>query len=107
MSVLTVRQQEELCVKNNPIGNGYGLRQTDPSLFLLRRLAVLDYLHTNNLTGSLAAFGEETGLQALYVPDGKQRYSGLLEKKWTSVIRLQKKVTHDTWLHSSSNLLRE
>jgi hypothetical protein len=27
-----------------------------------------------------------------FVPDPKQKYAGLLEKKWTSVIRLQKKV---------------
>lgn len=27
-----------------------------------------------------------------FTSDPKQKYSGLLEKKWTSVIRLQKKV---------------
>ncbi|RKO84419.1 WD40-repeat-containing domain protein [Blyttiomyces helicus] len=55
------------------------------------RLAVLDYLTTTGLPETAAALRKEAGLSD-YNPDGKQRYSGLLEKKWTSVIRLQKKV---------------
>ncbi|KAH6580332.1 hypothetical protein BASA50_010169 [Batrachochytrium salamandrivorans] len=83
-SLLSARQQEDL------------------------RLAILDYLWTSNLPLSFDAFGAETGIsknhppvtpdapspspQLSFVADGKQRYSGLLEKKWTSVIRLQKKI---------------
>ena len=32
------------------------------------------------------------GKQTDFVPDPKAKWAGLLEKKWTSVIRLQKKV---------------
>ncbi|TPX66047.1 hypothetical protein SpCBS45565_g04723 [Spizellomyces sp. 'palustris'] len=67
MSVLTGRQQEEL------------------------RLAILDYLRLNGFDEAFRAFEKEAGVSD-YNGDGKQRYSGLLEKKWTSVIRLQKKI---------------
>eukprot|EP01117_Protostelium_nocturnum_P020668 TRINITY_DN9411_c0_g1_i1.p1 TRINITY_DN9411_c0_g1~~TRINITY_DN9411_c0_g1_i1.p1 ORF type:complete len:407 (-),score=78.71 TRINITY_DN9411_c0_g1_i1:28-1248(-) len=49
--------------------------------------AVLDYLKTNGLNSSAEAFQKETEIEDL---DPKK--TGLLEKKWTSVIRLQKKV---------------
>ncbi|KAJ3343043.1 protein with putative role during mitosis [Gonapodya sp. JEL0774] len=57
----------------------------------VRRLAILDYLHTSGLKASFEALKDETGVLD-YNSDGKQKYSGLLEKKWTSVIRLQRKV---------------
>lgn len=62
--VLTARQQEEL---NN---------------------AIIEYLSSNGFEQSCEIFKQETNL--LDQVDGK--YAGLLEKKWTSVIRLQKKV---------------
>ena len=40
---------------------------------------------------SYNALKADTGVE--YEPDAKSRYGGLLEKKWTSVIRLQKKVS--------------
>jgi len=49
--------------------------------------AILDYLKTANLTQSAEIFQKETEVEEL---DPKK--TGLLEKKWTSVIRLQKKV---------------
>jgi len=49
--------------------------------------AILDYLKTCNLAATVEAFQKETEIEEL---DPKK--SGLLEKKWTSVIRLQKKV---------------
>ncbi|PCH37737.1 dynein regulator [Wolfiporia cocos MD-104 SS10] len=52
--------------------------------------AILEYLHTNNFTDSFNSLKSETGID--YSPDSKTKYSGLLEKKWTSVIRLQKKI---------------
>ncbi|KAJ3078743.1 protein with putative role during mitosis, partial [Quaeritorhiza haematococci] len=67
------------------------------------RLAILDYLHTNGLTASFKALQEEAGLSD-FVGDGKQKYSGLLEKKWTSVIRLQKKIMD---LESKTTQLQE
>jgi len=55
------------------------------------RLAILDYFHANGLTNSFQALQSEAIIED-YNGDGKQRYSGLLEKKWLSVIRLQKKI---------------
>ncbi|KAI9209317.1 putative platelet-activating factor acetylhydrolase ib alpha subunit, partial [Polychytrium aggregatum] len=55
------------------------------------RLSILDYLVSNGLDSAAEALKVEAGLDD-YVSDGKQKYSGLLEKKWTSVIRLQKKI---------------
>ncbi|KAJ3411728.1 protein with putative role during mitosis [Chytridiales sp. JEL 0842] len=54
-------------------------------------LSILDYLQSAGLQKSFEALKEEANLSG-YIGDGNQRYSKLLEKKWTSVIRLQKKV---------------
>ena len=51
--------------------------------------AMLDYLHTAGLSASASAFAGEIGLT---VDDLTDRAKGLLEKKWTSVVRLQKRV---------------
>lgn len=56
-----------------------------------RHKSILDYLHSSGLTRSYEALLEETG--CAFTPDPKARHAGLLEKKWTSVIRLQKKVS--------------
>ena len=53
--------------------------------------SILEYLHANNFMDSYNALKADTGVD--YTPDAKSRYGGLLEKKWTSVIRLQKKVS--------------
>ncbi|KAE8210310.1 hypothetical protein CF327_g5807 [Tilletia walkeri] len=53
--------------------------------------SILDYFNANGLTKSyetLMGEAEQDG----FVPDPKAKYAGLLEKKWTSVIRLQKKI---------------
>lgn len=52
--------------------------------------SVLEYLHANNFTDAFNSLKSDTGLD--YAPDPKSKYAGLLEKKWTSVIRLQKKI---------------
>ncbi|CED83964.1 dynein regulator [Phaffia rhodozyma] len=53
--------------------------------------SILDYLYNSGLTSSYDAFRAETSQQD-FVPDSKSKHAGLLEKKWTSVIRLQKKI---------------
>jgi platelet-activating factor acetylhydrolase IB subunit alpha len=55
---------------------------------------MLEYLYTNNFVEAFNALKSSTGTQ--YTPDPKAKYAGLLEKKWTSVIRLQKKVRWTT-----------
>jgi platelet-activating factor acetylhydrolase IB subunit alpha len=51
---------------------------------------MLEYLYTHNFIEAFNALKATTGTE--YTPDPKAKYAGLLEKKWTSVIRLQKKV---------------
>lgn len=51
---------------------------------------MLDYMHANNFITAYNALKADANTE--YNPDPKAKYAGLLEKKWTSVIRLQKKV---------------
>ena len=60
-------------------------------LCLYSHKSILEYLHANNFMESYNALKTDTGVE--YTPDAKSRYGGLLEKKWTSVIRLQKKAS--------------
>ncbi|CAO3608685.1 unnamed protein product [Cunninghamella blakesleeana] len=53
--------------------------------------AILDYLNASGFSESFAILKNETQIND-FVPDPTQKYAGLLEKKWTSVIRLQKKI---------------
>lgn len=50
--------------------------------------AILDYLQTAGYTEAATAFEKEGSIPK----DDEKKFVGLLEKKWTSVIRLQKKV---------------
>lgn len=52
--------------------------------------AIADYLGANNYVDALESFRKEADLDANDTVEMK--YCGILEKKWTSVIRLQKKV---------------
>ncbi|TPX36671.1 hypothetical protein SmJEL517_g01362 [Synchytrium microbalum] len=67
MSNLTNKQQEEL------------------------RYAILDYLNSSGLSSSFQALKQDAGLDD-FIPDGKQKYSGMLEKKWTSILDLETKI---------------
>jgi hypothetical protein len=57
--------------------------------------AVAEFLRRTQLTQTVAKLEEETGIEGLATTtsedDGK---SSLLEKKWISVVRLQKKVSN-------------
>jgi platelet-activating factor acetylhydrolase IB subunit alpha len=59
---------------------------------------MLEYLHANHFSDAYAALKQESGVD--HTPDPKSKYYGLLEKKWTSVIRLQKKVRVSRHSHS-------
>ncbi|KAK6908164.1 nuclear distribution protein PAC1 [Kwoniella mangroviensis CBS 8507] len=54
--------------------------------------SMLSYLHSAGLHDSYEALRRETDNEDFQVDDPKARWVGLLEKKWTSVIRLQKKI---------------
>ena len=59
-------------------------------MFATSHKSMLDYLFANNHIEAFTALKQSAGID--YTPDPNARYTGLLEKKWTSVIRLQKKV---------------
>ena len=53
---------------------------------------MLSYLHSSGMQDTYEALKRESQLDDFEVDDPKAKWVGLLEKKWTSVIRLQKKV---------------
>lgn len=56
---------------------------------------MIAYLLSVNLSKSAAALREELGDNVHLDDATAKKYEGLLEKKWTSVVRLQKKVRHE------------
>ncbi|UOH80908.1 nuclear distribution protein PAC1 [Cryptococcus neoformans] len=56
--------------------------------------AMLAYLHAAGMHNAFAALQHDAALQDFDPRDTAARAVGLLEKKWTSVIRLQKKSSH-------------
>lgn len=55
--------------------------------------SIIAYLSSVKLSNSAAALREELGTGDSFDDATSKKYEGLLEKKWTSVVRLQKKVT--------------
>lgn len=70
-------------VKLNARSNAFSLLSRDFS-----NQAIADYLDSNGYTEALDVFRKEAEVPT----EIERKYRGLLEKKWTSVIRLQKKV---------------
>lgn len=56
--------------------------------FFFRNKAIADYLSSNSYHNALEGLKKDADMPG----DVENKYGGLLEKKWTSVIRLQKKV---------------
>ena len=54
--------------------------------------AIAEYLSTHNYRDTLETFLRETDISASEVAQSDKRNSGVLEKKWTTVVRLQKKI---------------
>lgn len=54
--------------------------------------AIIAYLGVINAPKTAEAFRTEANIPANFDDATKKKYEGLLEKKWTSVVRLQKKV---------------
>lgn len=59
-----------------------------PSFPFSSNKAIADYLSSNGYMDALEAFKKEADMPG----EVERKFGGLLEKKWTSVIRLQKKV---------------
>lgn len=54
---------------------------------------MIAYLSANNLPNTAAALREELGLgEDAFDTGTAKKYESLLEKKWTGIVRLQKKV---------------
>lgn len=66
-----------------------------------RNKAIADYLSTNGYQDALEAFKKEADMPG----EVERKYGGLLEKKWTSVIRLQKKVYNFFHLRKLTKIL--
>ena len=62
--------------------------------------AIADYMMSNGYNEALDAFKRETDMPG----EVDKKYAGLLEKKWTSVIRLQKKVQYFLSILRNSNI---
>ena len=58
--------------------------------------AIAEYMLSNGYNEALENFKREADMPG----EVDKKYTGLLEKKWTSVIRLQKKVTYGLFLHN-------
>lgn len=57
-----------------------------------RHRAMLSYLQQAGMQSTYEALARESNITDFDATDPKAKSVGLLEKKWTSVIRLQKKV---------------
>lgn len=60
-----------------------------------RHKAIIAYLAASNHPSSAQALQDELGIGDSFDDATRKKYEGLLEKKWTSVVRLQKKVRSD------------
>jgi platelet-activating factor acetylhydrolase IB subunit alpha len=68
------------------LGCGY------PELTLCRHKSIIAYLSANNLPNAAASLRAELRLsEDVFDTSTMSKYETLLEKKWTSVVRLQKK----------------
>ncbi|KAI1343729.1 WD domain-containing protein [Xylariaceae sp. FL0016] len=54
--------------------------------------AIIAYLSSSSLPNAAQALREELNLGDTFDANTSKKYEGLLEKKWTSVVRLQKKI---------------
>ena len=62
------------------------------SNFFTSHKSIIAYLSSVKLSNSAAALREELSIGDSFDDATSKKYEGLLEKKWTSVVRLQKKV---------------
>lgn len=71
------------------LGGRHGVRE----LTRARHKSIIAYLAANNLPSSADALRQELSLsEETFDVATTKKYETLLEKKWTSIVRLQKKV---------------
>ena len=89
-----------MCTPNRSLP--HAVKQLTPS----RHKSIISYLEANNLSKASGALRLELGLDdAAFDSSMTKKYETLLEKKWTSVIRLQKKVgqPRSAWFSTPSS----
>lgn len=84
MTTLTNSQADELQVLLVP--------SEPPQLTTFRHKSIAGYLTIAGHSKSAAALREDCGIGQSFDDATAKKYAGFLEKKWTSVVRLQKKV---------------
>ena len=62
-------------------------------------MTIPDYLQSNGYHDTLDAFKRETDMPG----EVDKKFAGLLEKKWTSVVRLQRKVRQKVFSEVNPN----
>ena len=106
----------QLCCSHEPISyksTGRGAVSKQPSQLynrtpaddVLSHKAIIAYLTSVKLPGSAAALRQELEIGDTFDDATSKKYEGLLEKKWTSVVRLQKKVGYHFPMGNTPNLL--
>jgi hypothetical protein len=75
-------------------------------LSVFRHKSIIAYLAANNLQASAEALRQQLGLGDTFDDATRKQYEGLLEKKWTSVLRQQKKVGISAHLKLLSDSVR-
>ena len=83
--LLIPRQAEELCVREKPICAARVI------LTISSHKAIVAYLTSINHPSSAARLKEDLSIGEDFDDATSKKYEGLLERKWTSVVRLQKK----------------
>lgn len=79
--------------KFGPNSVAHAFSPTAPGLPTYSNKAILFYLHASGNDSAFEALKFESNNEELQLDDPQnKRFQGLLEKKWTSLIRLQKKV---------------
>lgn len=85
-TLLTQRQADELFVPTACYTQMHHVLISWP-----RHKAIVAYLAASGHPSSAQALTDELGIES-FDDATRKKYEGLLEKKWTSVVRLQKKV---------------
>lgn len=73
---------------------------------MLSHKAIIAYLTSVKLPATAAALRQELEIGDTFDDATSKKYEGLLEKKWTSVVRLQKKVCGRFLLRSMPKSLK-
>lgn len=73
-----------------------GFSKLNDAEYARRHKSIIAYLSSHDLPGTASALRNELGMaEADFDATAVKKYETLLEKKWTSTVRLQKKASRD------------